>query len=535
MPGPQPPPFTTFDGFLKCHRPHHANEQGRLLMAAAFPGFIDAPLPTEEQLRARWPATPQTGGAYYGAIERRYRRRYAGDTLDIRRLSRGSYYTVCLNQRGEDNQTLANEMNAYRDATRGLNAFAVDMADPRASTDGSTLRAVDVFVEFPANHLNPGTDDLARGLGLDPQAMRRNGIRMRIPYEVERTVIPNVIDLRLPHVQGWLWESMRDGDGDVLTVHRMDKQLGSFFTMLPTMLNRQHGGNDVTNAIGTWLMKIGASALVFPSARSNVRCGIVRGEMKMFWGWNLVDFRGSPLPACQKYNVVGDWESKGMPGRVTLGVAPPESEEAGTWDIIGLPEAYNQEFKAAVQEHRRLYHLYPMDVRSSPMTVARIRELLGSGAVSRSTPAGDYGAPDWPLPYSVGSLVDGPYPPEPAAPAAQPRAAVAETLAASSAPPPPPSSPIGPTASEVSPAATSEPSWEPYSWFDRRCLSLDRVYDIRCYRCGWKGSYLPLDDPYPWQCPACGWDRGPGGPKAAEAPVWRTAPLKGDAPGGGAR
>jgi hypothetical protein len=44
-----------------------------------------------------------------------------------------------------------------------------------------------------------------------------------------------------------------------------------------------------------WMRRLGADALVFPSARSNVRLRIQDGAIQECYGWNLVDYRGAPF------------------------------------------------------------------------------------------------------------------------------------------------------------------------------------------------------------------------------------------------
>jgi len=71
---------------------------------------------------------------------------------------------------------------------------------------------------------------------------------------------------------------------------------GTFYHMLPALMNRNRGGSIITQAIGLLLRRSGADALVYPSARTNVRVIVEDGKPINWNGWNLVDYRGAPNP-----------------------------------------------------------------------------------------------------------------------------------------------------------------------------------------------------------------------------------------------
>jgi hypothetical protein len=58
--------------------------------------------------------------------------------------------------------------------------------------------------------------------------------------------------------------------------------------MIPT-----HGGSLLTHVLGHRLRRLGANALVYPSARADSFCISNEGGLKSFGGWNLVDYRNA--------------------------------------------------------------------------------------------------------------------------------------------------------------------------------------------------------------------------------------------------
>jgi hypothetical protein len=48
--------------------------------------------------------------------------------------------------------------------------------------------------------------------------------------------------------------------------------------------------------MGRWFRQIGANALIYPSARTDVECILHNGKVTLSRGWNLVDYRGAPEP-----------------------------------------------------------------------------------------------------------------------------------------------------------------------------------------------------------------------------------------------
>src|ERR1700730_12700705 len=94
-------PFTTFDGWLKSHRPVDFDELQKIAMKASFARFYNeaevSPLIQESWAYAFNDDSPSRGReAPY-----RYRRFSGGQDLPS-----GRYYSVCMNELGHDGGTL---------------------------------------------------------------------------------------------------------------------------------------------------------------------------------------------------------------------------------------------------------------------------------------------------------------------------------------------------------------------------------------------------------------------------------------------
>jgi hypothetical protein len=154
-----------------------------------------------------------------------------------------------------------------------------------------------------------------------------------LPTEVVELRIPNVIDLRFPDVQMWMYEALLSGMPDTIYLYDDEPSLSAIFPnhisdelivefvnasgkVMSAVVNppnedwdgkKRHyasnllellsilmysatlGGTPLTNAIGKWLLQtIGTSALIYPSARSDVMCSVQGKEISDFAGFILV-------------------------------------------------------------------------------------------------------------------------------------------------------------------------------------------------------------------------------------------------------
>jgi hypothetical protein len=131
-----------------------------------------------------------------------------------------------------------------------------------------------------------------------------------IPLRVKTTTFEKLIDLRMPETRQWFvteltrLRSQTTGEA----VFPLAGPLDDFYDLLPTLLSPGLGdGHGATQVAGSWLRRLGAEALVFPSARADTRVSIASGELREWYGWNLVDYRDSPTPAMNEFLILSRW------------------------------------------------------------------------------------------------------------------------------------------------------------------------------------------------------------------------------------
>jgi hypothetical protein len=213
-----------------------------------------------------------------------------------------------------------------------------------------------------------------------------------IPYEIRTERLDQVIDLREPRTQAWLYERLSGGIpgvafeypgglssrlvwADELKKSDCDHDFWlhgakaiitygpyegwdrryyggpeNFMGLLPYLIFPVRGGSPITDLIGRWLRNIGAKALVYPSVRNDVECVIENGLLKRATGWNLVDYRGAPAPRSEPCLIIwpDSWRFAGdlllhdrganseVPkfGRPDIRAEATRGNSAGTWSIV---------------------------------------------------------------------------------------------------------------------------------------------------------------------------------------------------------
>jgi hypothetical protein len=223
------------------------------------------------------------------------RRRYAPTVLPRKR-----YHSIARGPEGDDGGTLSREMLAYR--------------SPRSDSapdvwDCATLQQNDLPASLQAAYPGPGPMMLIVALngpkaevpalpGFTPGEARITVAEL--PYRLERTRIEAVLDLRQPKAQRWFSDFFLERWGYGLARSADDRRSRTFVEMLPVLMDPKTGGNEVTWAIGEWLVLRGVNALLYPSARSNAAVYLEHGELSSASGWCLVDFRGVEFGAMVK-------------------------------------------------------------------------------------------------------------------------------------------------------------------------------------------------------------------------------------------
>jgi hypothetical protein len=297
------PPLVPFEGWLKQIRPEALDPLGRFALSVGFPLFLGA----HDSIRIEKGPDP-TARDYC-------RRRFSGDTHAP--LSRGRYHALCMDEQGDDNATLISEMNSYTlphvtgvcIAGRSITHDSVCLTfrglpgEPNplylAATDDSIV-----------NELMEGNRNSARNLieskkSLDVVPPDGQEERIYVDCTVSREAIPAVLDLRQMEARDWLVDFLARPPNDyfgvalrhLASINDLDLAIiKNWWEAAALIGGRTYGGNAYTDLLGAYLRNAGVDALIFPSARNDYFAAWQDGSLGAFYGWNLVDYRGSNPP-----------------------------------------------------------------------------------------------------------------------------------------------------------------------------------------------------------------------------------------------
>jgi len=265
---------------------------------------------------AAFPAFRAGGDHYRNSdfLGGRYRR-YAGSsgTLDSR-----SYFGVARwNDR--DDGSLIRELFAYMDPTATGLAMIHDMSNPDDANAANRMYGTALEV---GDYLLLFVHDLERLVSRDGQQSDGQTANVfRVPCRTRQLHLDNVVDLRLPTVQTWFFETFSKDEW--LNIGLPLPPVESFFELLLVMLGQYRGGNLMTQAVGRELRIWGIGGLVYPSARCDCSLVFEKGDVVDWYGWNLVD-----------YKTTRERTQQADAGNITIGKG--EDISHGT-DFFGLP------------------------------------------------------------------------------------------------------------------------------------------------------------------------------------------------------
>lgn len=324
-------PLTRFHETIKFMRPSFLNDIGSNVMNRAFPGFVAKDTGISEHTREKL-----TGGLRTGKVDRQFilnqlRRRFSGGTS----LPRGSYYSVCNDELGNDKGTLSRELSAYIEPEDFDHVVVHDLVMPE---HGELLQehcqapaGLTVILEPVEGGTNPIIDELVEG-ELIPELAPGQGFVVYLPFDVQPLDVPDVFDLRFLETQQWLAHFLPKGNELFSLPHA--SAINEFPEMLPDLMIPDRGGSDLDKGIALFLRKSGVQGLVFPSARSDVLCEFTDGQLSDFRGWNFVDYRQT-TEQWDQHNMIyqDDW----LPhfGTAIVHGAPDDHPNAGSWRVEG--------------------------------------------------------------------------------------------------------------------------------------------------------------------------------------------------------
>jgi hypothetical protein len=324
-------PCTRLEGWIKRIDSSSLSEMGRAALDFAFPRFLPSAAPSEDQrARARLVKSDEV------MFRLGQQRRFSGDDF----FDPGRYYTLSVDQYGNDANTLCAELLAYSNLAKSGPVEVADLVrdDERAFVSrmvGKQLeRTPHIVVTFIPHNDKP--TPFGRHLGRTQAEL----IPVFIPYRVERVSIDRVVDLRQPLTQTWLAETFgKPREIGFFSWKNKQHELSGFGEMFGALINPNLGGNEFTQMIGSFLRTYDANGFVFPSARTNAAVLIRDNLIGGFGGWNFVDYRNAPVGVQGCLDVSTTWERK-----VPAGVRLHFSEDPllrGSMEVTGLWEAWN--------------------------------------------------------------------------------------------------------------------------------------------------------------------------------------------------
>jgi len=376
-------PFSEFDGYLKQHSHERLGELEKRLFGILFPSFEGDP--EVDIANEQWADSPlfKTLGALVQYIPGEGRpRRFAGYGFP-----RSRYYSIASDGQGNDNQTLAHELRAYRDPTICGMVEVLDIAG------GCNLVVRDKQIRLPAAQeivvlihdpelLPPELRSLQfREL---PGLRGKPLLLYRFPYSVRRRRIDKAIDLRRPPVREWFFETFRTASESTssasvpetadatIAYSRFHLENGraptpsSFWEMLPTLINPDlGGGNPGTTGstiwlIAHWMRQNGVGALVYPSARCDaaVKCEARRATASI--GWNLVDYHDTKPFGDGVHLTTFDpspWAWVALPDGVVLHKVE-HGKLAGSFGLEGMVDYWAKDYLGQVQALEAVVRLH---------------------------------------------------------------------------------------------------------------------------------------------------------------------------------
>ncbi|MGE0743420.1 MAG: hypothetical protein AB7O98_18950, partial [Hyphomonadaceae bacterium] len=329
--------FSTFVGTLKQIVPEDlGDDEAPTKIRAfqwAFPAFLD---PLQEHI------TDQSSSS-----AKARRRRYSGGAFSgVQPLPRGRYSSICQSLQGDDRGTLCRELSAYAGS---VIRQRVDIHDALLDKTAADRGSLYLWFDDPDGQIAGRMFSGGIDAGMFFNDLRPGWFGIRLPYRLQQVTIENVVDLRSPATQQWFFETFRFGFGEF-----WKKPSGAnaqrFTDMLPTLYDTSLGGNEVTDAIGYCLRRMGAAALIYPSARCNAAAIAENGVLSRWSGFNLVDFReegsqASPT-ALNAFHDASEWTQQFPWPRAKLVIIDPADRNAEllkqSWAVGDIQQSHDE-------------------------------------------------------------------------------------------------------------------------------------------------------------------------------------------------
>jgi len=377
----KPIPWRTFKGYLKQHAHQDLTPLERELFEFLFPRFQGDPS-SLEHAHNKWieSGIEEKSGGLLTLLKGDPRNRRFGGL----NFPRGRYFSLAEDSTGDDKQTLAHELRAYRDPVSAGLVEVMDLAR------GCALKIKEEWIHLDPK---PAIAVLIHEFQRLPERLQKIDFELlpaledaplrlyRFPYTVKQRTIKHTLDLRFPDVQAWFFRAFRvpahhlegwDFTTAYSRFHLEDEKPPtpmSFSEMLPTLVNPDlGGGNPGTTgstlwSIGLWLRHNGCAALIYPSARAEASVIFDEGLLVGWTGWNLVFYKGSPYLRGVKYFRIdhSPWAWVKLPDGVQLYVPAKGTKYSGGFALFGMVDHSAKDYLGQIQALKIARRVYGME------------------------------------------------------------------------------------------------------------------------------------------------------------------------------
>jgi hypothetical protein len=390
-------PVTPFNGFLRCIRLEALDERARDTIDFVCKHFFGRDIANQYGISANESAKRKLGLREHfkdGGNETPFAyRRFAGDA----ELSRGRYYTVANGEQGNDGGTLECELGAYSNLSTAGPVWIHDTLNMEPGhwfyfwrfwksefsefADFCTRMLGSIIFHFDYKKTNVSFGFADEHTEIYTGARLGHEFAVAVPTITTRQRISTCIDLRLPKTRDAMMGLLDSGLPNLFTCDEngeskplniiggaakeqnnsrpagegynealiysaselWNRQADNIPLGLPRLLGyftyAQRGGSPITDAIGRYLRFEGIDALIFPSARCDVRVDFRKNELQNWGGWNLVDYRDAPKPHARAAVVIEPESWRNPLFGYEFHMPPDADEYAGSFTLKGPRKA----------------------------------------------------------------------------------------------------------------------------------------------------------------------------------------------------
>jgi hypothetical protein len=335
------PPLTFFTGTLRQITPMSLNELGATMLHLCAPLF--APIKTEQRDEI-WKWHVEKHGldpnVNFWHVPTRQGRRFSGDLFpdedEEYRLNAGCYHSICIDSKGYDNDTLVNELNAYRNPSTEFYTLFFDCQGKFAESLGMARSPHIGLLVYPADKLLqalPSSISKESRSLIDKASAAGKPFAITLGCVLSDAKIDGVLDLRQLQAQRWFFDTY-------VPKGPFPTNASDFVGILPELTKLNLGSwsenNRRTHIIGADLRARGVSALIFPSARSNVYVDTKQGQIITSGGWNIVRYLSSKSLRKFEHHDSGGWLTEFPYSQIRVNRKVNKIGEETGWEIEGL-------------------------------------------------------------------------------------------------------------------------------------------------------------------------------------------------------